>query len=306
MAYLRYLQAEALAAASASVLVVTSADSRFLPLLRGMLASVQGLPLRERFDLAVFDLGLTPEDRAWLGEHTNRIVPPRTLFESPPGPMQPWDIAYLARPFLRDLFPGYEVYFWIDADVWFQRAEAFHAYIDGARAKGVAVAQERDRGYPPSPRLFAWAAKHFLLGQGALAAAWLSLLPMLNTGICALRTDAPHWTTWQALIAAAIRRAGRPTPHEQFSMCRLVHGASLLRPGLSATVLPASANWICDREVPMWNDEAAAFCEPYPPYRPLGALHLAGEAKGKAFVIRRTGGGSFTTKLVHSAAAPSR
>ena len=42
-------------------------------------------------------------------------------------------------------------------------------------------------------------------------------------------------------------------------------------------VLPASANWICDRGVPMWNDDAEAFCEPYAPYRVLSALHLAGQ-----------------------------
>ena len=48
----------------------------------------------------------------------------------------------------------------------------------------------------------------------------------------------------------------------------------------------------------MWNDDEGAFCKPYPPFEAIGALHLAGPAKRKAYTVRRTGGGSFETCLV--------
>jgi hypothetical protein len=51
----------------------------------------------------------------------------------------------------------------------------------------------------------------------------------------------------------------------------------------------------------MWNDEAAMFCIPYPPFQPIGALHLAGPAKRTRYQIKRSGGGTFVTGLVRGA-----
>jgi hypothetical protein len=56
----------------------------------------------------------------------------------------------------------------------------------------------------------------------------------------------------------------------------------------------------------MWNDAEGAFCEPYPPFRPIGALHLAGPAKRTEYVIRRTGGGDFTAALLYGTRPPPR
>jgi hypothetical protein len=44
-----------------------------------------------------------------------------------------------------------------------------------------------------------------------------------------------------------------------------------------------------------------AFCKPYAPFAPIGALHLAGPAKRTSYRIRRTGGGAFETFLGYGA-----
>jgi len=43
------------------------------------------------------------------------------------------------------------------------------------------------------------------------------------------------------------------------------------------------------------------FCEPRAPFRPIGAMHLAGPAKRTRYTIRRSGGGSFTSCLIKGA-----
>jgi hypothetical protein len=55
----------------------------------------------------------------------------------------------------------------------------------------------------------------------------------------------------------------------------------------------------------MWNDDLHAFCKPYAPFEPIGAMHLAGPAKKTRYDIRRTGGGTFSTYLTHGA-SPER
>ena len=49
----------------------------------------------------------------------------------------------------------------------------------------------------------------------------------------------------------------------------------------------------------MWNDAEKALCEPYPPYRVIGAVHLAGRGKTTQYEVRRTEGGSFKALLLH-------
>jgi hypothetical protein len=89
-----------------------------------------------------------------------------------------------------------------------------------------------------------------------------------------------------------MRRTGKITPHDQFALNQAIY-----QDKLDTAILPPSANWICDRGVPMWNDELGCFCEPYAPYRPISAIHLAGPGKRTVYPIRRTGGGSFETLI---------
>ncbi len=93
---------------------------------------------------------------------------------------------------------------------------------------------------------------------------------------------------------------GALVPHDQFALNHALHAGPFGR-ALPAALLDPGCNWICDRGVPMWNDAQGAFCKPYAPHEPNGALHLAGPAKRTVYTIHRTGGGQFRTMLVHGA-----
>jgi hypothetical protein len=137
-----------------------------------------------------------------------------------------------------------------------------------------------------------------VLDYGALRGTWLLTKPHLNAGIFAMRHDAPHWRAWATRYEAAMRRTGKITPHDQFALNQAIY-----QDRLDTAILPPSANWICDRGVPMWNDEEHCFCEPYAPFAKISAVHLAGPGKRTVYSIRRTGGASFRT-LIRYGAAP--
>ena len=204
--------------------------------------------------------------------------------------------SFLARPFLPEYFPGYDVYLWIDSDVWLQDDAVLEKYIQGALSSGFAIAHENDRGYRFQAWLLGWTAKHFVLGYGPLTASWLLSRDHLNAGLFAATARAPQWRLWADCYEAAIRRTGALVPHDQFALNRALHRS----PGL-ATFLDPGCNWICDRGAPMWNDALARFCKPYPPYAAIEALHLAGPAKRRSYEIRRTGGARFQTFIVYGA-----
>jgi len=282
------------------IIVVTASDSRFMPFLRGMLASIRGRLALPSVALACFDIGLEAGDRAWLEAEGAQVVAPRAHLRVTAEGLRPALLSFLARPFLQEYFPGHDVYLWIDSDVWLQDAGTFDTYVDSAMAHGMAIAHERTRAYRLQPWLFGWTAKHFLLGYGPAGAAYLLTRRHLNAGFFAIKAGAPHWAAWATHYERAIGRSGALVPHDQFALNQALHGAVPGR-GLPACLLAPRFNWICDRGIPMWNDEAASFCEPLPPFTPIGALHLAGPAKRTAYQIRRTGGGAFTTCLLHGA-----
>ena len=280
----------------AKLLIVSSSDTKFFGLLKDMILSLERvarLPSSTLppYALGIIDLGLSDEDRAWLAERDARIVAPRPHMGA--GSLdRPLELAFLVRPFLPEYFPDFEIYCWIDSDVWLQNEEAVRALVDGAAAEGMAIAHENERAYRFQRWLFLWTAKHFVQGYGALRGAWLLTKPHLNAGMFAIRAGAPHWAAWARRYKAAIERTGKITPHDQFALNQAIY-----QDRLPTRLLDAGANWICDRGVPMWNDEAGAFCRPYAPHRIISALHLAGPGKRTAYRIERTGGGSFTTMI---------
>lgn len=293
------------AARAPRVLVVTASDSNQVPLLRHMIATLRAQPEAREFSIACLDLGLAPAERRWLEARDVRIAAPRHRFTLPHTDFPRWMLYELAQPFLRETLPGWDVYFWIDADVWFQDGRALTAFVDGAMRQGLALATERTSMYRVQPWLLAWMAKHFYLGFGAVQGSWLLSREHFNSGVYAMHRDALHWEAWARAFDAAIRRSHAPNPHGQFSLNQLVHGRWFGAGRLGVAELEPWANWICDRGVPVWNDETGLFCEPRAPYRPISALHLAGPGKTSLYDVRRTGGGSFTTMILPGA-APDR
>ena len=281
-------------------IVVTAADGKQVPLLRHMLASLRAAWPAPPLPIACLDLGLGSEDRAWLAAQGVACVTPRHQFDLSAA-YPAWQDAYLAQPFLPTLLPGWETYLWIDADIWFQDGRAIAAFLAGAAETGFAIATERTPSYRLQPWLLAWMTKHFVRGFGVAAGLWLATRPHLNSGLYAMRADAPHWGPWQARYGDAIRRTGDASPHGQFAMNLLVHGRLPGAPRMPAALLEPWANWICDRGIPMWHDDARAFCEPRPPYRLISALHLAGPGKRETYRVRRTGGGEFHTRIMPGA-----
>lgn len=277
-----------------------------MPLLRGMLASLAPLLARPNVALACFDIGLDAASLAWLRPQCTEIIVPGAHFglnpAEHPAPLR----SFLARPFLPEYFPGYDTYVWIDSDVWLQDSAVFDRYVAGAQRTGLAIAHERERAYRLQLWLLGWTGKHLVKGYGT--ATGLSLLTRrhLNAGFFAASAGAPHWAAWAARYQRAIAKSGALVPHDQFSLVQTVHTGARRGAGpLETTILDAGSNWICDRGVPMWNDARSAFCKPYAPFEPIGAMHLAGPAKVTPYLVKRTGGGTFTSFLTHGA-SPAR
>src|SRR5262245_1004543 len=101
---------------AASSILITAADAAFFHLVRGTIDSIRDKPEGRRANVGFFDLGCTPEQLAWLNEHVNFIRKPEWEFDFPGRDQAKEGLkGFLARVYLQKYFPGFDVYFWIDA-----------------------------------------------------------------------------------------------------------------------------------------------------------------------------------------------
>lgn len=179
---------------SNGVLIVSGCDSKYFPLLKDLIASIKkstGGPLPP---FACFDFGLEQEQREWLKKAGIDISIPRNdlNLHSSVEDSEKWR-PFTVRPFIPKYFPGFEVYVWIDADVWVQNWVGIEMYIAGARRSGLAITPEVDRSYPFHLDSFQWSRNIYSLAFGDEAANRYPLHALLNNGIFAMSRDAPHW-----------------------------------------------------------------------------------------------------------------
>ena len=257
-------------------LFVTAADESYVPLLRGLVLSLQQWQPSPYTAFAFFDLGLSAQSRNWIGRYAAHVVEPG------------WDLpvsdhtrthesharALTVRPFLPDYFPGYDIYQWIDPDCWVQERYALDWYGIAAARGALAITPQVHHAYRHSQASFAWRAQRMHAYFGPQAVQRLSWASYVNAGVFALPADAPHWNAWRREFAAGLKATEGRLCCDQTALNHV-----LWADNLPVATLPALCNWLCHLAVPHYDAVRQRFCEPATPGQALGILHLAAGTK---------------------------
>ena len=310
--------------------IVSAADANFFDLLQGTVRSLRDKPQGRNAALYVFDIGLSEAQRRWLLIQGATLHVPQDPMLSRPcvekgsyRHASPMLHAFLSRSRIPELFPGHDVYLWIDADAWIQRWEAVEAYVEGALRAGFAVTPETDAAYTVEAfvegSLRVGAVPNFeidptyprnapvnipLLGPsfamfGVEYLEQLRTNGSLNAGVFAGRADAPHWQAWRQMVEVNIHKAD--TPRLLFLMDQTSLCITCGQGDFETALLPTACNWISDHALPMVSDNGAVLLRPLPPHEPLGVVHQTGHTKRAFFSLTRLGGGSLSRTLSYQA-----
>jgi len=257
-------------------LVVTAADEAFMPLLRGLVESLQQWEPRPFNDLACFDLGLAPESRRWIEGVATHVVEPRwdLPVHEKLRQKQPELRALTVRPFLPRYFPGYDAYLWIDADAWVQERFALEWLLAAAATGRLAAAPQVHHAYLQTERNFNWRMQRMQACFGLEAGRWLLWDTYFNAGVFALRSDAPHWALWAKWFTLGLEATNGKLCCDQTAL-----NQALWMEHLPVNPLPALCNWLCHLALPRFDVERRRFCEPTAPGHPIGILHLSANSK---------------------------
>jgi lipopolysaccharide biosynthesis glycosyltransferase len=251
------------------ILIVTAADETYFPLLDGLLRSLEDCS----FPIACFDVGLHPTSRAMVAQRAQMANPV-------------WDLpvnestnslahrASTARPFLPRYFPGFDIYLWIDADAWVQTPATLHSYVANAMDGSIAAATHSHPAYAPSAGILSWRRRRMNTYFGSAAADQFPWESYFNSGVFALRADAPHWACWADAYAMGLKHAEGAFCCDQTALTYVIWKARL-----AANPVPALCNWLCHLALPVFDPILGQFCEPTAPGNAIGVLHLSGKTK---------------------------
>jgi hypothetical protein len=258
-----------------------------------MLDSLAAVGLTAACDFGVLDLGMTATQQAQLASRGVRCVAGTWPVQPPKGQDRPEFVAFAGKPFARDYFPGYEVYLWIDADMWVQNAQFWRDLIEGAVRAGCAVSEESHPGYRTMPmKERVWMHRHLARAFGLAASARLARFPMINNGLFAMHADAPHWALWQARFRQLVERTQRMIAIDQLAMFAMIH---LDRP--DCVLSDATNNWVCSLGTPHWDPERARFVTPVG--ESISVLHVTTPARERVFQIPAIGTGRVSERYLH-------
>lgn len=272
----------------AEFVVVSAADHRYYPLLKGLMHSVEKCVGKVPF--TILDLGLDPDQVAELRDNGGSAVVPDWDVDLEGKKIRerhgkqvlcpPHFRAFTAQPYLPKYVKGADIILWIDADAWVQDASCVELYVRSAREGRMSISLEVDRCYGPGY----WRLKsHFVEMSRAFGLKngyKLAKTHTANVGVLALHRDAPHWKRWQAHMQYACARA----PHERSQQWALNYVVWFDK--LPTDFLPAYCDWISFEATPKLDEVSGLLVEPYPPYHPIGIMHNADKDKDKVYEVK--------------------
>jgi len=289
-------------------IIITATLDLYLPLATGLLRSLRALSFAVPFDIGVLDVGLTENGKAQLAPFDVKIISAQVDIEYQ-GRVE-WEQelqgfrAMTARPFLRNYFPGYDVYMWIDADTWAQTPEAVDTMLAGAGAEdALFISAEVDRDYKPyylSSKPWEYHLNWYRANFPPEIFTAIFPRPMLIDGVFAMRGDSPVWKEWADVYPACLQRAAK-VGREQFMGDQLSLNVAVYMKGFPLRVMPAEFDWLTLYSIPMYDEEKKLFVRPTPPRTPISIIHLTHEKKLRTFDIETTTGGTITRTLLNEA-----
>lgn len=262
---------------TARIAIVSGADGNYFGLLSDMVASLLAADTGVDFDLCLYDAGFSTAQRSALEAKAAHVHNLDWCMDFPDRDRSPGHHRLrVCRPFMPRHFPGYDIYIWLDADLWVQDGGVIGILARAAGRGLTAIAAEYDRAYKTTfkrAKLFGWTHnhKHYRLGFGWKTADRYGRMPILNSGAFSMPAASPVWRAWEDNLRAALGRSRHPLM-EQTAL-----NLALYERRDEMTILPAYCNWLCGAATPWLDEETQYLVEPFEPHQPLGLVHMAGE-----------------------------
>jgi len=263
-------------------IIVSSSDSKYFPLVKELYLSLKNSGILDEYDFAILNTGLDSIQQNYFRDHNILIKKAEWNVEVPKYKILGRENlkTQVARAFLPDYFDNYKVYVWLDADMWLNDLQSFNLYEKGALNNKLTIVPQSDRAYIKNANvewLFGFPKKIKTINYKNISKSISRSLgrkyafhATLNAGAFAINDNSRIWETFQKNIKLAAKK-GRIFGTDQVALA-----LSVYEDGIPTEFLPAYCNWMCEFNMPKFDNYKNQFVESYIPNHPIALVHLAG------------------------------
>ena len=263
-------------------LIVSSCDSKYFHLLKELFLSIKKTNLFNEYDFAVLDTGMDLNQLNYLKD--NKIIIAKARWDVKVPQYKILGRNHLktqtARAFLPDYFPNFKIYIWLDADLWLNDVNSFLLYEKGAFKNSLAITPQVDRAYYKlasvewffnfPKRIKTINYKNIGKSVSKKLAKKYAFHATLNAGAFAIKSNSLIWDVFQKNVKLASKK-GRIFGTDQVALA-----LSVYEDKIPTEFLPSYCNWMCEFNLPFFDENKKIFIEPYLPHNPIALIHLAG------------------------------
>jgi hypothetical protein len=264
--------------------LVFSTDENFAALAKGLVLSLGSASGDGEFALHMVDIGCSAATLDWMRAHGVIIgtFDRGKFIRRPKASLRPYQEAMLCRPFLRELFPGFDTYVWCDSDIWVQDIQSIRLYRDIANSHKdlVPVSPLIDVSYSylyaDFTEFVRYAQIWYRACYGETVASTYASRSVLSAGLFAMHASNPVWSMWATELDAVFQRmfASHDLSHlaEQTALNYLLYARKCFVP------LDAIHNYNCHVGKLIRTDKGEVVIGD-PPFRKVGVVHLTYSSK---------------------------
>jgi hypothetical protein len=234
-------------------MIVSGSDAVFWPIAIGCVDSLSNFSKNEpEIFLGFLDDGLGARQVEYLTSRGFMVERTRWGLGIPESFQKgfPGSRVKVSKTMLPEIFPGFDVYIWLDADTWLQEKSAIADLVGGALDREISVVSQRDPKYSLKQFINLWrllvAREYFGLGSA------LNVLfrPYYNSGVFAMKSTSRVWAIWQSTWGSAFKRRDQIRVSDQAA---LNHVLTIQK--VRVAKFDSTYNWACHLAQPYWDEE---------------------------------------------------
>ena len=274
--------------------IISGSDKNYFPFLKNLIYSLHQNNCFELCDICLLD----SEDKSeYLDELKDLITEKKKarislniFFKENNN----WFKLLTERPFMKDYFPGYENYIWMDADTEVLDINGIKNLILGVEDKDIAIVPEINESYIFQNKKFGikklfksiykisgWSFKNYNKYFSKELGEDLFFKPLFNNGVFCLKAESDIWDLWKKEYQNALNKAkssyGIKT--DQLSLNKVIYENFS-----KVSILDATNNWIISKSEKI-KKEKEFFFTPSFPNRKINILHYTNYKYTDNFIV---------------------
>ena len=280
------------------IAIISGADENYYPFLKNLIMSLEKTKCLDIADLCILDV---EKNSLYLEEVSNYIQKTKKAKFSLKlsfSDEKSWFKLLTERPFIKDYFPGYEKYIWLDADTEVLSIDAIKNLIEATNISELAIVPEVNESYVFNNTKFGikkifssiykisgWSFKnynkYFRKGLGED----LFFKPLFNNGVFCLKSESTLWNLWKEEYQGALDKAkssyGIKT--DQLSLNKIIYENFT-----KVSILDSTNNWIIQKADDLIKVDNL-FLTPSFPRRKINILHYTNLSHNDYFYYKENG-----------------